>query len=797
MKKLISIIASPVLMLVLLLVFGFSIALATFIEHKQSTEMAWQLVYQAKWFELLLVLGMLNLTLSIVTRKLYKAEKLSVFVFHIAFVLIILGAGATRYLGIDGTMVINEGESSNSFTTGTIVHQIPFSLHLIDFKIEYYRGSRNPSGYQSTVFLHDKEKGIAEERKIFMNNILKHRGYRFYQSSYTKDEKGTILAVKYDTAGTAITYLGYFLMIMGIVFSLINRNSRFFKLLTQKASILLIFLVALTQNSHGNGMDSLPVIPLHHAQKFGELIVHDEQGRTKPLNTLMEDVFRKVYRGNEYNGQKAVQVLLGMFVYPEIWQKEPLVYAGKKVPELIDIENKRVSLRECWVGQGYFISSMEAARAYRLPPAKRSKAQNDLIRFDERLNILYQWFGGYMLNIFPNPNDSISAWYNPINVAGNIHTSDSVLLYNGLFVYFAEIRNALESGNWHTADELLAAFHSYQYAEGKDLPAPARIKLEIGYYKAHIFKRLSYVYLILGGILLFTSLLQMFYKQLQVSTIQRSLVVLIGLALVLHTFGLAARWYIAGHAPWSNAYETMIFIAWSCVLAGVLFAGKDKTATAVAAIVAWIYLFAGHMSWMDPQITNLVPVLKSIWLVIHVAVITSSYGFLGVGSIIALVNLFVMVFQNRSNANRLQQHIDKLTRIVDLSLIIGLYLLTTGTFLGAVWANVSWGRYWAWDPKETWALITIIVYALVLHMRLVPVLKKTLLFNTLALLAYASVLMTFFGVNYYLSGLHSYATGDPAPLPKGILYAGGFIVILVAAAFLNQLVLKPEKRTPQ
>lgn len=789
MKKLITVLASPWLMTILLLIFASSIAIATFIESRQSIELAWQLVYSAKWFELILLLGLVNLCLSIIKRKLYRKQKFTIFLFHIAFVIILLGAGVTRYFGFEGTMQIREGESSDLIiVSDTESITLPFKIHLTDFIIEYYPGSQNPSGFESHVILDDKEKGIFNEQKIYMNNILKHRGYRFYQSSYPKDEKGTILSVSKDLAGTNITYIGYLLLLIGMLFSLINRSSRFAFLLKKHSvtTIITIFLFGGILNAN----DSIPAIPVEYANDFGKLLVRDEQGRTKPINTLAEDIFRKVHRRADYQGQTAMQVLLGMYIYPELWQKANLIYAGKNVPTIIEIEGKFASLEECYVGQGFFLSTMEAVQAYRIPPAERSKAQNDLIRFDERLNILYQWFGGTMLAIFPNPSDSSTTWYNPINIQGTVQTADSVFLYKALHVYFSEVRKSMESGNWQTSTELINALKQYQQNQGDNLPDQKKIQLEGWYYKAQIFKRISNFYLLFGLILLIVTLLEVFKPNIKTYSLQKILVVLIGLILIIHSSGLIVRWYLTGHAPWSNAYETMVFIAWAGVLAGILFVHKNKTALALAAILAWIFLFAGHMSWMDPQLTNLVPVLKSKWLVIHVAVITSSYGFLGIGTLMAFVNLIMMSIQSTKNYKVSQESILNLSRIIELVTTLGIYLLTIGTFLGAVWANVSWGRYWAWDPKETWALITILVYAIVLHLRLIPALKSELLFNFLSVIAYASVMMTYFGVNYYLSGLHSYAAGDPAPIPKGVYYTLGIILLITISAIMNRESLK-------
>jgi len=257
------------------------------------------------------------------------------------------------------------------------------------------------------------------------------------------------------------------------------------------------------------------------------------------------------------------------------------------------------------------------------------------------------------------------------------------------------------------------------------------------------------------------------------------LISLMYLAFITHTAGLAARWYVSGHAPWSNGFEVLIYLAWTTILAGLVLSVRSEFTMAVTPILSFLILQIAHLSWMDPQITNLVPVLKSFWLVLHVSVITSSYGFLAMGALIALVNLILMCTITKRNISQVYIHIEELSAIIEISLTAGLYLLSVGTFLGGVWANESWGRYWGWDPKETWALITILVYAFILHMRLIPGLKGIYALNLGALTGIGSVLMTFFGVNYYLTGLHSYASGDPLQFP---LYLYILLVIVVGIA---------------
>jgi cytochrome c-type biogenesis protein CcsB len=231
----------------------------------------------------------------------------------------------------------------------------------------------------------------------------------------------------------------------------------------------------------------------------------------------------------------------------------------------------------------------------------------------------------------------------------------------------------------------------------------------------------------------------------------------------------------------SNGYESMIFISWVTILAGFIFSRKSAFALSATAVLASMTLMVAHLSFMDPEITNLVPVLKSYWLTLHVSVITGSYGFLGLGAILGLITMILLALSNDKNRERIANTIDELTVINYKTLTLGLYFITIGTFLGAVWANESWGRYWGWDPKETWSLITIIIYSIVIHSRMIPGMKDIFTFNLISLFAFSSVLMTYFGVNYYLSGLHSYASGDPVPVPSFVYIA---VIVLTVLSFL-------------
>jgi cytochrome c-type biogenesis protein CcsB len=636
-----------------------------------------------------------------------------------------------------------------------------------------------------------------------MNHILKHRGYRFYQSSYDLDEKGTVLSLNRDGPGTTITYLGYLLLGLGMLLSLVNKKSRFALLsrisikAAKKASIISVLILASTFSHGQDGNNSLPEIPAEIATDFGEILVQDNGGRIKPVNTLASEVLRKLARKETYKGQTADQIILGMMVYPQQWQNVPMIRVGhSEIQKELGIESKYASFLDFFRTDTYTGYSLQTfvEEAYRKQPSYRSKFDNEIIRVDERLNIAYLVYTGALFKFFPALHDETNTWHSPLSAPSAFVGEDSVFTANILSYYSEEVQKAMVSDVWETNTEIVKAINLFQQTYGKAVvPSKAHAGAEITYNKLDIFNRITRGYLLVGLLLLLVQFIHIFIPKFSIRYFLIPAIVIIGLAFLLHTFGLSLRWYVSGHAPWSNGYEALIFIAWAAVSAGLIFSKKHTITISSSAVLAALILQTAHLSWMDPQITNLVPVLKSYWLVIHVAVITASYAFLGLGAIVALFNLLLMFFETEKNVSRLEDQINKLSYIIEMTLIAGLYLLTIGTFLGGIWANESWGRYWAWDPKETWALVTVIVYAIVLHLRLVPGLKGRLLFNILALAGFASVLMTYFGVNYYLSGLHSYAKGDPVPVPPVVYYSITVFVIISVLAGINQVRLAKVK----
>jgi cytochrome c-type biogenesis protein CcsB len=337
------------------------------------------------------------------------------------------------------------------------------------------------------------------------------------------------------------------------------------------------------------------------------------------------------------------------------------------------------------------------------------------------------------------------------------------------------------------ADMLLTGIIDYQKKFGREIiQSDSNISAEILYNKLMIFDRLSNYFGLVGIIMLVFVFMNIFKERKWINKSVSIFYIIIIAFFALQTLGLGLRWYISGRAPWSNGYESMIYISWVTVLAGLIFSRKSPMTIAATSILASIILMVAHLSWMDPEITNLVPVLKSYWLTIHVSVITASYGFLALGALLGFINLLLMILKTPKNSVNLAQRIKELNFINERTIIIGLYLLTIGTFLGGVWANESWGRYWGWDPKETWALVTVLIYSFVAHMGYVPGLKTDYSFSLVSLVSYSSVIMTYFGVNYYLSGLHSYAKGDPVPVPTFVYYTVAVIFSVALMAFINE-----------
>ena len=413
--------------------------------------------------------------------------------------------------------------------------------------------------------------------------------------------------------------------------------------------------------------------------------------------------------------------------------------------------------------------------------------EKDFIETDRKVNLLFSALDGKILTIFPIPNDPGNKWvsFKDLNI-DDFKGIDSLYVKNILPLYLGSLKNDIETNDYANSTKILESIKGFQNKYGSSvLPSKDQINAEILYNKYDIFRSLFSWYMYVGALMFVFLIFQIFNdKKFLNYLINFSKFSIVSL-FVLHTLGLIARWYISGHAPWSDAYESMIYLAWATVGIGLAFGRKSDLTLASTSFVAAMILMIAHWSWMDPEIANLVPVLDSYWLMIHVSVIVGSYGPLTLGMILGIVSLFLILITNEKNKKKIDLNLKELTIINELTITVGLIMLTIGNFLGGQWANESWGRYWGLDPKETWALISIMIYAFILHMRLIPGLRGKLIFNLMSIIAYASILMTYFGVNFYLSGLHSYASGDKIITPDFVYYSGLFVFVLGFASYFK------------
>ena len=701
-----------------------------------------------------------------------------------------------------------------SLSYGSKILNIPFEIKLVKFELDRYPGSMSPASYASEVILIDKEQNIKIPYRIFMNNILEHRGYRFFQASYDKDEKGTILSVNNDP-GTLPSYIGYFLLSLGMLWSLFSRHNRFAQLAKRakkacdlKASDAKTMAVLLMA---GMMISSIPVdaqeltpslktaisFDKAHAKKFGELVIQDSGGRMKPMNTLTTEILAKLYNKTVVkigkNKLNSDQIILGMMIKPDAYRDLKIIKTkDKEVNKILGLppKTKYASFAEFFTTpdnlSGYKLAKA-VDTAVRKEPKYRNLFDKAVLKVDERVNIAYSVYSGELIKMWPKPNDINNKWYPTIRALKTFNKEHSDKIRTIIIEYFTAINNSLSTNDWSKANEAVDKIAEFQKFYGAEVyPSKNRILAEVFYNKANIFERLYLPYLLVGFVLLILSFVKILKPKFNISIYSKATLVLLIVFFTAQSFGLGLRWYISGHAPWSDGYESMIYIAWATVLAGFLFSKRSSMTMASTSVLAGLILWVAHLNWMNPQVTNLVPVLNSYWLSIHVSSITASYGFLALSALLGFVSIVLFNIRNTKNEKHINLSIKELNSINEMSLMIGLALLTIGNFLGGVWANESWGRYWGWDPKETWALVTILVYAVVVHLRFIKSIYSEFNFAVISLLSFTSVLMTYFGVNYYLAGLHSYAKGDPVPVPDFVPVTYFILFLFIALAFRNR-----------
>ena len=700
------------------------------------------------------------------------------------------------------------GNLDYTFYYGSKIYELPFSLKLNDFIAEKYAGTeKSYSAFESKVTVNDKDETF--DARIFMNNVLDYKGFRLFQASFDEDEKGTVLSVSHDFWGTWITYIGYFFLYFGMMCILFTKHSRFADIKrklenvkAKKAKFVTILILFFGMNGfaqkheHENQLSVFQIdsiiekntVKSLHAKSFGRLIIQDEKGRMKPINTFSSELLRKVSKSDTYNNLSSDQVFLSMTQYPRLWFDVPLIYIKKdndSIRKILDVESgvKLIPFRKFFDEKGNYKLTKYLDIAFK--SAVPSSFEKDFIETDRKVNLLNAALSGRILKIFPVPDDKNNKWVSFLEIHEKTNSALDTIK-NILPLYMNTLVQASKSGDYTFANSLVVGIENFQKKFGSQVrPTDQKIDSEILYNKYDIFKKLYYLYMLSGILMLIFTILNIFFEKRSIRLVINGFHILITFLFGLHTFGLIARWYISGHAPWSDAYESMIYVAWATMFFTLAFDRKSKLTVASGTFVAAMILMIAHWNWMDPSIGNLVPVLNSYWLMIHVAVIVASYGPFTLGMVLGIVALILMLFTNEKNKVKMNLNIQEITYINEMALTIGLVMLTIGNFLGGQWANESWGRYWGWDPKETWALISIMVYAFVIHARFVPALRGKWIYNLMSILAFYSIMMTYFGVNFYLTGLHSYASGDKVVTPVEAYYSLSILAILAFFSYFK------------
>jgi cytochrome c-type biogenesis protein CcsB len=727
---------------------------------------------------------------------------------------------------------------------------LPFALQLREFQLERYPGSQSPSSYASELQVIDEASSFPY--RVFMNNVLDHKGYRFYQASYDTDEKGTVLSVSQDRPGTYITYFSYTLLTIGMFFTWFVKGSRFsilnrrIKTLNEKGpkmpggtkvkgkkavrekeveslpkyaipkttaltvlAVIISLFIGLQMYGHGQLPDiRQAVVPVSQAEAYGSLVVQDLDGRMKPLNTLANEITRKL-SGRSYitvdqpGGEiklTAEQFLLAVQLDPGRFSALPLIKVDEKKGSAIfeaigHAPVSSVSFQELIDPDGKYLLQGMVEEANRLKPSERNEAHKELLKVDERFNIFYAILRADFLKLFPNRHDANNTWFTATQHNMGFDEEDGTFVKNITPLYLSALNKGIASGNYAEADEVLSYIQLFQEKAGAAVhPGEEKLQTEILYNKLNLGNRLFGIFWILGAVMLILAIIKLFTQPKWLKYLWVVGLAIAWAGLALFTVHLGLRWYLAGRAPWSDGFEMLVFVAWCILLFGLIFEKKSHFTVPLGIIFSGTLLFVAFLDWLNPEITNLMPVLHSYWLKIHVAVIVSGYAPLALAALLALLSLLLLIFKPLKPSAKWWKSMQELSMVNEMSITIGLFLLAVGTFLGGVWANESWGRYWAWDPKETWALISIMVYAFVLHLRLIPKLKNSLVLNIASLWAFSSIVMTSFGVNYYLSGLHSYASGDPVPIPQWVFWMTGILLAITVIAIVRYNRMSKQER---
>lgn len=732
------------------------LTIATILEKIYGTDFVNEYIYSSVPFVILWGVTAITSLLYIIKSKLHRQPV--IFLLHLSLLFILAGAFTTWIYGEQGTMRVRQGEQQTSFTDSKgISHQLPFSITLNQFEIIYYKGTLAPMDFISHISVADKDCHRQIQGKVSMNHIFSYQHYRFYQSGYSEDNEGSVFSVSHDPYGIGITYAGYTLLLLSTVFFFFSPQSRFRQLLKSPllhrslTVILLLFAFSLNSNFLKANSPSPKVLPREVAEHFGDLYIL-YNNRICPLQTFARDFTVKLYGSSSYKGLTPEEVLTGWLFYYDSWKNEPIIrIKSNEARKLLEIEGNYARLKD-------YISTINEYKLEKMMNHIRSGEQvtdkRGIEEADEKFNIINLVCTGAMMKIFPCRNiaGKTLEWYSQSDQLPQDMDNDKWVFIRKSMSYVNEM---IVMKKYNDACLLLEKIKKYQQKECDGLlPADNKFKAEKIYNQFDYSKSVAMACICIGLICF------IYYCHCMASqkrTSRKAIIILNILLWIVFTYLSAAiclRGYVSNHLPLSNGFETMQFMAWCTLLLTFLLQRKFAMLLPFGFLLCGLTLMVSMLGESNPQITQLMPVLQSPLLSIHVVVIMIAYSLLA----FIMLNGVTAVILHQSQ-KECKEQIERLQIISQIILYPAIFLLAIGIFIGAVWANVSWGRYWGWDPKEVWALITMLVYALALHPRSLPWFHRTMFFHVFCITAFCIVLITYFGVNFLLGGMHSYANG--------------------------------------
>ena len=737
-------------------------AAATIVEKSQGTDYAHAHYYGAWWFILIwAVLAALG-AFYIIKRKVKCASTLAL---HLSFIIILLGALLTHVSAKRGMIHLRIGQPTDTYMAqdeeqGMKEEKLPFSLCLQKFEAKMHDGTNAVADYSSKFTVIDGDD--KSEGEVSMNNIYSHRSYRLYQSSYDEDGKGSVLAINADPYGIPVTYTGYALLFISLVWMLFDPKGGYRKLLKspllKKGALITALILSMgniqtlhAESATGNLQNA--VLPKETAEKFGELhILYND--RICPVQTFALDFCKKIYGARSYQGLTAEQVLSGWVFYGNTWANEPFIKIKsgemKTAMNLPDYASLNTFFNR---EMGGYTIGQYVQEYYN---GQQDKFHQQAADIDGKIQIIMELREGISLKVLPytftknvkaTKNHSFikagtTTWFSPVDKLPQAVEHQHALYIRNVF---SLLNGDVKAGNTSRVNEFFAKMKKYQeVSSGNSLPTATQYKAE-RINNAFPFATILFMAnLTLGFIALFYTIYRMMKKR-EIKVLNIALPILLGISFLALTFGLALRWIISGNIPMSNGYESMLTVAWFVMLISILMQLRIRIVMVFGFLISGFFLLVSHINQMDPAIGQMMPVLNSPLLSIHVSIIMMSYALLSLTFICGIMGIC------------LRSHGEELQALSRIFLYPALTTMGFGIFIGAIWANVSWGNYWSWDSKETWALITFMIYAVVVHTQSLPVFRKPLVYHIYITLAFLSIAMTYFGVNYFLTGMHSYA----------------------------------------